>query len=188
MDTKDLLAVHFHRDDTPAKASKKPKETVVFTPEQRRLTEALTQRIAKLIWHDSNNLDGHTLPLDWVTSINDGGVVGKRTVDASPWIDIDKLEDGKVVQTQLQTWRDQVDHYSEGGAYLPFSSAEGSPIPSIWLRVRSADAQLASEPEELFRFPAYDLMFLRGHRVVLEPEHFAQAFGLVADIEAWRSK
>lgn len=189
METRELLKTHFVRQRTAAQSDSLRRErAATYTPEQRKRIGTIHKRLSNLIWHSANNLDGKTLPLDWKGAVNRSGANGTRTVDASPWIDIDVLADDRVVQTQLQTWRDQADSYSESGALLTFSSAPTSPMPSIWLRVRSGDGELASEPEELFRFPARDVMFVRGYRVPLEAKHLEQAEGLVADIEAWRAK
>lgn len=193
MDTKALLSEKQAHEAESLNA-------VVEQPEAPELVEDLTReesrerskqahaRLRHLIWHDPSNLDGKTLPNDWHVPISRSGSHGTRTVDASPWIDSENYDDGRVVQVQLQTWRDQVDHYGEHGGILPFSSAEQPPIPSLWIRVRSADSTTATDGEEAFRFPAPDVTFFRGEHIPQSTELWQKAEELITTVESWRAK
>ena len=193
MDTKRLLSPQLTQAaealnfPLQAETSDEPKEEL-STEQMRERARQASRRLSGLIWHDPRNLDGRTLPKDWTEPISQSGSKGKRTVDASPWIDVDQFEDGRTVQIQLQTWRDQVDHYGEHGGILHFSSAEQYPIPSMWLRVRDADSTSFTNAEEIFRVPGPETVFFRGEHISSDVQRWDQLDGLIADIEAWRSK
>lgn len=156
--------------------------------EARERGRAISARFEHLIWKDrGRNLDGRTLPEDWREPVSRDGYNGRRTVDASPWIDIDTYEDGRAVQAQLQTWRDQLDCTGEGGEVMTFSSAEQPPVPSVHLRVRSSDGKSHTTPEEAFRVTGREIVLFHGKRTV-DANRFEQLEQLLGDLEAWRSK
>lgn len=194
MDTKRLLS------ERQARAAESL-DFVVNQPETEKPVEDLTReesrerakqayaRLRHLIWHDSRNLDGNTLPDDWRVPISRNGDHGTRTVDASPWIDADNYDDdGHVVQVQLQIWRDQLDCTGENGEVLTFSSAEQPPVPSMWLRVRNADHTNATDGEEVFSFPASEVAFFRGEHIPYSSEYWQRVDELITGIENWRAK